>query len=92
MKHNRGEVATPTYSVFMPANMRPTKLPIFLLALDGLGTLLLVFGLLGMVGMDIGLPVLTTIWPIMIILGVGLMAPFIVWAVRRALEARKTGR
>jgi flagellar motor component MotA len=71
--------------------MKPTKLPIFLLALDGLGTVLLVLGLLGMIGMDIGLRVLTTIWPVMIIIGAGLMAPFVVWAVRQALEARKNG-
>ena len=61
-----------------------TGIPIFYLVLDGFGTLLLVLGILGFTGMDLGLPVLSTIWPFLIVLGLGLMAPMVVWLLRKA--------
>jgi len=70
---------------------KKTGLPIFYIALDGFGTILLVLGILGFTGIDIGLPVLSTIWPFLIILGLGLMAPVVVWLVRKAsANSRKT--
>ena len=65
-------------------NNKKTGIPIFYLALDGFGTLLLVLGILGFTGIDLGLPVLSTIWPFLIALGLGLMAPMVVWLVRKA--------
>ena len=62
-------------------------MPIFLIALDGFGAILVVLAILGLTGVDIGLPVLSTIWPFLIIVGLGLMVPLIVWIVRKA----KTG-
>ena len=69
---------------------KKTGIPIFYLALDGFGTLLLVLGILGFTGMDLGLPVLATIWPFLIVLGLGLMAPMVVWLVRKAVAESKT--
>jgi hypothetical protein len=63
---------------------KKTGIPIFYLALDGFGTLLLVLGILGFTGIDLGLPVLSTIWPFLIVLGLGLMVPMVVWLVRKA--------
>lgn len=62
--------------------------PVFLLVLDGFGTILLILGVMGLTGVDIGLPVLQTIWPLLIILGLGLMAPLIVWIIRKAMAAK----
>jgi hypothetical protein len=39
---------------------------------------------MGFAEIDLGLPVLTTLWPLMVILGLGLMAPIVVWAIRTA--------
>jgi len=63
-------------------------LPIFLLILDGFGSLLLVGAILGATGVDIGLPVLTTIWPLLLVLGLALMVPMLIWVVRKALANR----
>jgi hypothetical protein len=60
------------------------KIPLSLLLLDGAGCLLVVLGVLGAMDFDIGLPVLATIWPILIVIGVGLMAPMVVWAIKLA--------
>ena len=60
------------------------RLPVFYIALDALGTLILVLGVLGATGVDIGLPVLARIWPFLVALGVLLMVPFIAWAIRLA--------
>jgi hypothetical protein len=71
---------------------KKTGIPIFYLALDGFGTLLLILGILGFTGIDLGLPVLSTIWPFLIVLGLGLMAPMIVWLIRRAGTESKPGQ
>ena len=64
-------------------------LPVFLIALDGLGSILLVLGVLGLLEVDIGLPVLATIWPFLLILGAGLMIPMIFWVIRKALAEKQ---
>jgi hypothetical protein len=69
---------------------KKTGIPIFYLALDGFGTLLLVLGILGFTGIDLGLPVLSTIWPFLIVLGLGLMVPMVVWLLRKAVAESKT--
>ena len=60
------------------------RLPVFYVGLDALGTLILVLGVLGATGVDIGLPALARIWQFLVALGVLLMVPFIVWAIRLA--------
>ncbi len=60
------------------------KVPVFLLALDGVGSILAILGILGALEIDLGMPALTTIWPILIVLGFALMVPMIVWAVKLA--------
>lgn len=67
---------------------KPFRLPWWLVALDGLGTAILVLGLLGMLGVDIGLPVLASIWTFLLPLGLLLMAPLAVWAVRTAASRK----
>ena len=42
------------------------KIPVYLLALDGLGSILVALGIIGAVEMDIGLPALATIWPVLL--------------------------
>ena len=69
-------------------NKKP-GLPVFLIALDGLGSILLVLGILGLLEVDIGLPALTTIWPLALILGAGLMVPMIFWVIRKALAEKQ---
>ena len=64
--------------------MSDFKVPIFLLALDGFGTVLAVLGLLGWLEVDIGLPVLARIWPLLLALGFALMVPMIAWVIRLA--------
>ena len=59
-------------------------IPWVLLALDVLGTVLLAVGILGLTGVNFGHPVLTTVAPGFIVLGVLLFIPFIVWIVRTA--------
>jgi hypothetical protein len=59
-------------------------LPVFLIVLDGLGTLLFVVGLLGFSGIDFGYPVLQTSAWVFLTFGVALMAPLIVWVVRKS--------
>ncbi|MEJ8567083.1 hypothetical protein [Elongatibacter sediminis] len=66
----------------------PFPIPPWILALDGVGTVLVVLGMLAALGIDLGLPALAGLWPLLIILGAGLMAPMVVWAVRRAQRAR----
>lgn len=68
---------------------RTFKLPVFLIFLDGAGVALLVLGFLAATGTDFGLPALATIWPVLIVLGLGLMAPMVVWVVRKGLELRR---
>jgi len=63
-------------------------LPVYLLILDGFGSLLLVGAILGATGVDIGLPALATIWPLLVVLGLALMVPMLVWVVRKALANR----
>lgn len=62
--------------------MKP--LPVFLIILDGLGTLLFVVGILGFTGIDFGYPVLQKSAWVFLTFGVALMAPLIVWAVSKA--------
>ena len=64
--------------------MRQFNVPVFLLALDGVGSVLAILGLLGWLEVDIGLPVLTRIWPLLLALGFALMAPMIAWVIRLA--------
>ena len=65
------------------------KVPYLLLALDVLGTILMVLGVLGLTGVDIGLPVLATIGPFMLVLGIVLMLPFLLWVIRTASASRQ---
>lgn len=60
------------------------KIPVFLLVLDVVGSILAILGILGALEFDLGMPALTTIWPILMVLGFGLMVPMIVWAVKLA--------
>ena len=64
--------------------MSQFKVPVFLLALDGVGSVLAILGLLGWLEVDIGLPVLTRIWPLLLALGLALMVPMIAWVIRLA--------
>jgi hypothetical protein len=64
-------------------------LPVFPIALDGLGSIVLVLGVLGLLEVDIGLPVLATIWPLLVIVGAALMVPMIAWVIRRALAEKR---
>jgi hypothetical protein len=64
------------------------QLPWVLLALDFLGALLAAVGILALTGTDFGHPVLRTVAPGLIAIGAVLMAPIVVWAVRRA-QARQ---
>ena len=68
---------------------RPFKLPVFLILLDGAGVALLVPGFLAATGTDFGMPALATIWPVLILLGLGLMAPMVVWVIRKGLDLRR---
>jgi hypothetical protein len=36
--------------------------------------------------------VLATIWPFLIVLGLGLIAPMVVWLVRKAAESKDEGK
>jgi hypothetical protein len=47
-----------------------------------------VLGVLGWLDVDIGLPVLAAIWPLLVIIGAAAMVPMIIWAVRR-VQAEK---
>lgn len=58
-------------------------LPWLYLALDLLGAVLLVVGILALTGIDFGQAVLRTVAPGFIALGVILMIPMVVWAVGR---------
>ena len=69
-------------------NKTGLDLPIFAVLLDGLGCLLLVGAILGATGVDVGLPVLTTIWPVLLVLGLALMVPIVLWALRKARKNR----
>jgi len=60
------------------------RVPVFLLVLDGVGSILAILGVLGALEIDLGLPALTTIWPFLIALGFALMIPMILWAVKLA--------
>lgn len=64
------------------------QLPWVLLALDLLGSLLIVLGVLALTGTDFGQPVLETVAPGLIAIGCVLIAPLAVWAVRRSRQAR----
>ena len=65
-------------------NRDQRSLPWFLIALDGVGAILLVMGVLGLTGIDFGYPVLQKVAPVFLIIGVLLMAPLLVWVVRKA--------
>jgi len=60
------------------------RIPVFLLVLDVVGSILAILGILGALEFDLGMPALTTIWPILMVLGFGLMVPMIIWAVKLA--------
>ena len=64
------------------------RLPPGLIVLDVAGTILLALGVLGAVGVDIGLPVLARIWEFLVVLGLALMAPLVVWVIRNATKGR----
>lgn len=63
------------------------RIPPVLIALDVLGALFLALAVLGAVDVDIGLPLLSAVWPFLLVLGLALMAPLIVWVVRTARQA-----
>jgi hypothetical protein len=60
------------------------KIPVFILVLDGVGSIFAVLGLLGALEVDIGLPALATIWPVLLVIGFALMVPMIFWAIKMA--------
>ena len=62
--------------------------PPLVLALDFVGVLLVVVGVLALTGTDFGYPVLARAAPGLIVIGVLLMAPLVVWAVRKGLEGK----
>jgi hypothetical protein len=64
--------------------MSQFRVPVFLLVLDGVGSVLAILGLLGWLEVEIGLPVLTRIWPFLLALGLALMVPMIAWVIRLA--------
>ena len=68
---------------------RRFPVPPWLLALDAAGALLITLGLLAAFGVDLGLPALAAIWPLLVMLGLALMAPLMVWVVRRAYAAKR---
>ena len=68
---------------------KPFKLPIYLIVLDGFGVAFLVLGFLAATGTDFGLPALESIWPLLALVGIGLMAPMMLWVVKLGLKARK---
>ena len=45
---------------------------------------MLVMGVLGLTGVDFGYPVLQKVAPVFLIVGVLLMAPLLVWVIRKA--------
>lgn len=61
----------------------PPALPWVYLALDVVGALLIVVGVLAMTGIDFGYPVLRTVALPFIVIGVLLMLPLLAWAVSR---------
>ena len=60
------------------------RMPIWLIALDALGTLLLAFGIMGLVGVDLGLPGITEAAPGLVVVGALLLVPMVVWVFRQA--------
>jgi len=60
------------------------RVPVYILVLDGVGSILAILGILGALEFDLGVPALTTIWPVLIVLGFALMIPMILWAVKLA--------
>ncbi len=68
------------------------KVPVFYLILDAVGMALVVLAVLGLNGVDIGLPGLAAAAPWMIPLGIALMAPFLVWVLRRAIAQARERR
>lgn len=71
------------------SSRQPFPIPVWILALDGVGSVFIVLGILSATGIDLGLPALTTLWPLLIVLGAGLMVPMVFWAVRRAKQAQE---
>jgi len=65
-------------------NEHQPSLPWFYLVLDIAGTLLVVVGVLALTGIDFGHPVLRTVAPGVIVIGLLLMAPIATWAIRRS--------
>ena len=65
-------------------NENKHSLPWFYLVLDISGTVLLVVGVLALTGIDFGHPVLRTVAPGFIVVGLLLMVPIAIWAIRRS--------
>lgn len=64
--------------------MSSSRVPVFLVLLDVLGSILAILGILGALDFDLGMPALASIWPVLLVLGFSLMIPMIVWAVKLA--------
>ena len=64
--------------------MARRTLPWVLIALDGLGSALIVLGMLGMFEVDLGLPALPVIAPWLLVFGVLLALPFVAWLIGHA--------
>ena len=58
------------------------KIPVYLLVMDGIGSILAVLGILGALELNIGLPAIFAIWPFLLVLGFGLMIPMIFWILK----------
>lgn len=67
---------------------KPMALPWVLLALDAFGAALVILGVLALTGNDFGYPVLKTVAPGLIAIGLALFVPLGVWAVRLARARR----
>ena len=62
---------------------RATEFPLFYILLDVAGMLFLLAGILPLAGMDFGYPVLRSVAPAFIGLGILLMVPLLAWILRR---------
>ena len=65
-------------------NSQKPALPWFYILLDIIGTLFLVAGVLALTGTDFGYPVLRTVAPVFLVVGILFMAPLVVWLIGRA--------
>ena len=61
----------------------PGSIPWFFVLLDGIGTIFLVTGILGFLGVDFGYPVLQQVAPGFVLIGIGFMVPLLIWILQK---------